>query len=278
MNTKITNLAQQKPKLSNKFEIMGILNATPDSFSDGGKFNTTYKLQNQIYNLLESGADIIDLGAESTKPGSYSVSAKEQWKRIESAISTLSRLSVKWSIDSSNFEVINKALDQGASIVNNVRGLLETKELKKIASYNCEYICMHMHQNPKTMQLQPLSSSAGLSKVEKFFSDSFQKLLEVGLSENRIWLDPGIGFGKDDSLNLQLMNSIPFFSKLYNITIGVSRKSWLQRTMGLHNFEERDIASKTMELGLVMLGAKRIRTHDVKGLATLKKAFYDFDQ
>jgi dihydropteroate synthase len=157
-----------------------------------------------------------------------------------------------------------RALDFGVDLINNVCSvLLPVDVLNKISSCDAAYLGMHIHLSPQSMQKEPLNYSQAFFEVEKFFANTSNYLQENGLDPSQIWLDPGIGFGKDDSANLNLLAQTSSFSKKYNIALGVSRKSFLTRIFAANSLSERDLASKALEFGLIASGAKIIRTHTV---------------
>lgn len=263
-------------KKKNPFLIMGVLNITPDSFSDGGKFIAPEKAIDQAYRLYEDGADIIDLGAESSRPGSQEVPMKEEWQRLEPVLKALQQSDIKaeLSVDSKKPDILLRSINYNVTYLNNIDGLVKDSYLTEIAKHkNVKYIAMHMHKTPETMQREPLKASEAISEVFQFMYRSHQRMIDAGFSPERIWLDPGIGFGKTDAANIQLLAKTHELAQKFNLTLGVSRKSWIGRTLSIKNPIDRDPPSKMMELGLAMAGAKMIRTHDVKALNDLRDLF-----
>jgi dihydropteroate synthase len=253
--------------------IMGIVNVTPDSFSDGNLFLDPKKASEQCFYLADDGADYIDLGAESSRPGASVITPELEWQRLEPVLDLLARrqLGAKISVDTTNSSTMLKATAAGAVMINNISGLADPETLVKLAAAGkTEYIAMHMAGTPDTMQKAPLRASDATKEVESFFATAKQELLEAGFVPEQIWLDPGIGFGKTDAANLNLMAETVPWSRKYNIALGISRKSWLGRTLDIACPTDRDKASKTMEFGLWIAGAKLIRTHDVKGLSVFR--------
>lgn len=259
--------------------LMGIVNITPDSFSDGGNYFDADQAINKAIELIEDGAHIIDLGAESTRPLALPVTPQEEWKRLAPVLSQLSLLkdhkSFKISIDTRHDETILKALAYPIDYINNVSGLADKQTLHEINRHSVSYIAMHMYKIPENMQLSPLSGLEALNTVSEFFVNSYQFLSACGFSHQRIWLDPGIGFGKDDRANLALLANIPAFSSKYQITIGVSRKSMFKRLLDLEKPESRDPVSKVTEFACWLSGAKMLRTHSVFSLAQMISLLQD---
>ena len=253
-----------------KFSIMGVLNLTPDSFSDGGLFCKTEDALKQVDHLIEMGAHYIDLGAESTRPQAISVSVEEEWARLESVLFELEKRnlsSVKISVDTKKAEIMRRLLDHNIHMINHVvEETLSDDLLEAIVKRGMEYMAMHIYKKPKNMQDTPLDEEEALMDVYTFFESYQKRLLSAGFKRESIYFDPGIGFGKTDRANLSLMNEVKNFSKDYQIAIGVSRKSFLGRTLGITSPAERDLPSKTLEIALTFLGAKIIRTHNIEAL------------
>ena len=171
-----------------------------------------------------------------------------------------------------------KATAAGVTMINNISGLADPETLRLLAAIqSIEYVAMHMTASPDTMQDQPLTAGAAPKVVEEFFVSAEAGLLAAGFSPDQIWLDPGIGFGKTDAANVNLIAQTVRWSSRFNLAVGISRKSWLGRTLGIPLPLDRDHASKTMELGLWIAGAKLIRTHDVKRLDVLRSLLLRVD-
>lgn len=254
---------------------MGIVNITPDSFSDGNNFLKPESAIAHAHSLISDGCDVLDLGAESTRPGAAALSWQEEWQRLEPVLRGLKAEipPSAISVDTRNPEVMLRAAQLGVGWINNVNGLADQETLKKLASYNLNYIAMHMHGNPKTMQDQALSRQDCATAVERFFSEAHEKLLACGFTQDRIFMDPGIGFGKTDAANLMLMSKAGDYSKAYNLVFGVSRKSMFGRLLDIPEPLERDKPSKVAEFALAMAGVNVIRTHNVKELAKINRVF-----
>jgi dihydropteroate synthase len=252
-----------------KYLIMGIVNVTPDSFSDGGNFLDPSLAVDQCVRLIDHGADYIDIGAESSRPGAVAITPDAEWQRLEPVLGLLAQrnIAAKISIDTRNPQTMLKAAQAGISMINNICGLADSDTLKQLAATDkMEYLAMHMSGSPGDMQNKPLAAAAARVAVENFFHSADRELRDAGFAEDEIWLDPGIGFGKTDAANVNLIANTRQWSRRFNIGIGVSRKSWLGRTLEIPVPKDRDSASKMLELGLWIAGAKLIRTHDVKRL------------
>ena len=250
---------------------MGVVNLTPDSFSDGGMFLNSADAVDHALALFEAGADLVDLGAESTKPGAKPVSPDEEWRRLEPVLERLSG-KVRISVDTRHGLTIRRAVDAGVVMINNVAGLADDETMAYAAkSGRVSWVAMHMAGTPETMQRNPLQAKPAVAEVTSFFERAEKALTAAGFSHDKIWMDPGVGFGKTDAANLALLAQTPRYSKRWNLLIGVSRKSLIGRTLQITDPLLRDGPSKMLELGSVMAGAHMIRTHDVKGLETFRK-------
>jgi len=249
--------------------IMGILNATPDSFSDGGLFDDTRTALGYIEYMVESGAGIIDVGGESTRPGSEPVAEKEELQRvipiIEQAVS--SHHQTLFSIDTTKYEVARKALEAGVHIVNDVSGLQKEPRLAGLcAEYGAGYILMHSQGDPKIMQQDPSYDNI-IEDISHFFRQQVEVAHQQGLKDDQIVLDPGIGFGKTLQHNLTILGNLGRFKDLgYPLLVGASRKTLLGQILGDRPVDERLIGSVAVHYQAIHDGAKIIRVHDVKEL------------
>lgn len=253
--------------------VMGVLNVTPDSFSDGGEFLDTDSAWTKFNDLVSQGADIIDIGAESSRPGAKAIDQEEEWGRLKPLLERASRTSLKVqiSIDTRKPELMIRSLDYGIHFVNDIEGARDHKALEKLAkSKDLSYICMHMHGTPETMQKAPLAGLTGLEDIDRFFEHRTTLLRESGFDDRRIFMDPGFGFGKSDDLNTKIIAAVePWTASGRKIVMGVSRKSYFARTLGLSNPLDRDPPSKMVELATALMGASIVRTHDVKTLKAI---------
>lgn len=253
---------------------MGILNVTPDSFSDGGLFTNVDTALNQIEKMVNDGATIIDIGGESTRPGADPVSVDDELERtipvLKQAVKRFS--DTLFSIDTTKYEVADEAINAGAHILNDVSGLEKEPRFVDLCSKSeCAYICMHSQGDPKTMQNNPTYSDV-LDDIYTFFEKKISQLNAGGV-EN-IMLDPGIGFGKSVEHNSRLIGDLDHFSSLkYPILVGASRKSMIGKILGSRDVDERLIGTIAIHYHCLIKGASIIRVHDVKEAADSVKIF-----
>jgi dihydropteroate synthase len=243
--------------------VMGIVNVTPDSFSDGGQwFNPKHALDHALQ-LIDEGAGIIDVGGESTRPGAATVSLEEELKRVVPVVSALAALvTVPISVDTSRPEVINAVLAAGASMINDVRALREPGALAAVATSTAGVCIMHMQGEPSTMQAAPEYRSV-FSTVSEFLAERSLACEKAGIPRDRLVIDPGIGFGKSVAHNLELLARLAEFSALQlPILVGVSRKSIIGAVTG-RPVEQRMAGGVAFTTAAVLAGASIIRAHDV---------------
>lgn len=244
--------------------IMGIVNVTPDSFSDGGNFFSTEKAIEHGQKLIKDGADILDIGGESTRPGSSKVSIDEELKRVMPVVESFVDKEILISVDTSKPEIMQCAIDGGADMINDVNALRAPGALELVAANSHVLIClMHMQGNPSNMQLKPHYGNV-IQEVFAFLQERVQAAVAVGISKNRLAIDPGFGFGKTLKHNWALLNGLRYFTKLdVPILVGLSRKSMLGAITG-NPTDLRVHESVTAALLAVDKGAKIVRVHDVK--------------
>lgn len=246
--------------------VMGILNVTPDSFSDGGRFFDSKKAVRHSLAMVNDGADIIDVGGESTRPGSRGISAGEELRRVIPVIKALAQRSrVPISIDTMKSEVADEAIRAGATIVNDVSGLKYDNKMASVAAkHDVSLIIMHMRGTPRNMQLSPRYRDT----VRDIISDlrlAISKAVKAGVDSRKIVIDPGIGFGKTLRHNLEILNRLEEFKELKApICIGTSRKSFIGRVLGVEDPGERIIGTVATCVIALMKGARLIRVHEVK--------------
>jgi len=264
----------KKFDLEKKHLIMGILNVTPDSFSDGGEYFLKENAQTRVKEMIVQGADIIDIGAESTKPGSLYITEEEEWYRLAPVIQEISKIkNIVFSIDTNKSEIARKCLELGANIVNDVSGL--KKDLKMasvVADFDAKVIIMHSIENPATMQKDPCYKDLIL-EIKIFFEQQIDFALKNKIKENNIFLDPGIGFGKTLEHNLTLLNRLDSFKDLgFPIVFGASRKSFIGEIL---NKEVPDRLSGSLVSAVIAMenGANILRVHDVKETYDAVKIF-----
>ena len=246
-----------------KPRVMGIVNVTPDSFSDGEKFNTTEKAIEHALQLVEEGADILDIGGESTRPGATPVPPDEELNRVIPVIEGLRHVGVPLSIDTYKPQVMQAAIVAGADIVNDVCALREPQALEIVAASQAGVCLMHMQGRPQTMQADPQYDDV-VKEVKDFLAERLAAAEQAGIDRSRIVLDPGFGFGKRTAHNLTLLNHLNDIQALgLPLLIGLSRKSILGQVVGL-SVDERLHASIAASVISVMKGASIVRVHDVK--------------
>lgn len=248
----------------NKSYVMGILNVTPDSFSDGGKYINSGDAVKHALGMIADGADIIDIGGESTRPGSESTTAEEEMQRLLPVIEgiLLQKPDTIISVDTTKSKVAESTLACGAKIINDISALtFEPEMIEVIKKYNAGYVLMHMQGMPKNMQDNPKYDNL-IKEVYNFLYEKLQLLSKYGIKET--FIDPGIGFGKSVDDNFEIIKRLDDFKSLGSpILIGVSRKGFIGRTLVLE-VTERDTATAVVEAIAVKNGAKIIRTHNVK--------------
>ncbi len=252
--------------------IMGVLNVTPDSFSDGGKFFSLDDAVAQGYKLFEEGADILDIGGESTRPFSNPVSEEEEILRVVPVIEKLSRrIPIPISIDTTKAGVAEQAIKAGASMINDVSSLSFDPKMASIAAdYAVPVILMHMLGNPKTMQIEPTYDDL-IGEIKTFFENAIDQAENKGISRSKIIIDPGIGFGKTVGHNLLLIQRLYEFKTLkVPIMIGTSRKAFIRNLLKDNTAEEINADSAMVESGTqasvaaaILNGAHIVRVHNV---------------
>lgn len=259
------NETQQHRLLAADVVVMGILNVTPDSFSDGGQYNQLDKAQAQAERMLASGADIIDVGGESTRPGAQAVAADEELERVIPIIERLAAKGVTVSLDTTKPEVMVAGIRAGAKIINDVNALQAPGALSAVAEYPEVSVClMHMQGQPRTMQNNPRYENV-VSEVYDFLSERIAACEKAGISRERVIVDPGIGFGKSPAHNLQLLNQLATFRALQcPLLIGISRKSLIGHLLGIKDPEQRVIGSVAAAVMAFQQGASIFRVHDVE--------------
>ncbi|MCG7536867.1 dihydropteroate synthase [Pseudoalteromonas sp. OOF1S-7] len=246
-------------------QIMGIVNVTPDSFSDGGKYSRADSAVKHGLSLLSQGASMLDIGGESTRPGAPDVSLEQELERVIPAIEGLRAQSdCIISVDTSKAEVMMAAIEAGADMINDVRALQEPGALDIAARYDDVPVClMHMQGQPRTMQLEP--SYQNLFKdIHAFFESRITRCTEVGIARERLILDPGFGFGKTLEHNFSLLGQLSYFAELkLPILAGLSRKSMFGKLLN-RDTDERLAASLGGALLCAQQGAQILRVHDVQ--------------
>lgn len=248
--------------------LMGILNVTPDSFSDGGQFRAIDQAVARALQMEADGADIIDIGGESTRPGAEPVALREELGRTIPVLRRLSRqLRVPVSIDTTKSEVARQALDAGADIVNDISGLTFDPAMIDVCRAADAGIClMHILGTPQTMQLDPRYENV-VAQVSEFLQQQVDRCLMAGIPAERMCVDPGIGFGKTADHNLELLRAIPKLQKDLQrpVLIGHSRKRFLSKILG-RSVDEREAGTIGVSIALAELGVDILRIHDVRSV------------
>ncbi len=258
--------------------IMGVLNVTPDSFSDGSKFYTEEHAIEHALQMERAGADLIDIGAESTRPGSEGISAEEEWRRLFPVLSGLRRLlKIPISIDTQKAEVAETALDAGAEIINDISGLKSDPRIAKVAArHRVPLILMHMRGEPGTMQKGPFACDV-MKDVLHSLRESISIARKAGVAKSQIILDPGIGFGKSFAQNYEVLHEMPQLAKLgFPLLVGTSRKGFLGATLARDGkpapAEERIWGTAATVTASILNGAHIVRVHDVAEMTQVARA------
>ena len=249
--------------------IMGIVNVTPDSFSDGGDLYDNAQLDlnktlHVIEKMLADGADIIDIGGESTRPGAAVVSTQQELDRVIPVLeAVVERFDALVSVDTSTAEVITESSKKGASLINDVRALGREGALAAAASSQLPICLMHMQNQPQTMQIEPTYTDV-VAEVLAFLDERKYICMKAGIASQKIILDPGFGFGKTLAHNLTLFGAIDqFVATGHPVLVGVSRKTMIGQMLGLENTDERLMGSVALALLAAQRGAAILRVHDV---------------
>lgn len=242
--------------------IMGVINITPDSFSDGGHYFDPDRALDHARRLVEAGADILDIGGESTRPGSLPVDLDEELRRVMPVLEKLALLPVPVSVDTCKPEVMRRAVDAGAAMINDINALRAPDALNVMAGASSAVCLMHMRGEPRTMQQDPHYQDV-VAEVSAYLAERVLAATQAGIARNRIVVDPGFGFGKTAQHNLTLLRELRRFEALgLPLLVGLSRKSVLGRITG-RSPPERDAASAAAALLAVQRGAAIVRVHDV---------------
>ena len=257
-----------------KPSIMGILNLTPDSFSDGGKYNKNTKSLKHISEMITSGATIIDVGGESTRPGSKTINPLEEWRRVKFVLKKFKKKYKKTclSIDTRKSDLMIKSIKHGADIINDVSGFnYDQNALTKLKKYNIAKVLHHMQGTPNTMQINPTYKNVLLD-----IYDFFERKINKNFDNKKIVLDPGIGFGKNLKHNLTLISKISLFHSLgFPVLVGTSRKRFINQISGKYDSNDRTGGTIASVLYLLSQGVQIFRVHNVKevkqGILVFKK-------
>ncbi len=272
---KITNL-----KFNNLPIFMGILNITPDSFSDGGKYNKKDSARKQINKLIFDGAKIIDVGGESTRPGSKEILQTEEWLRVNKVMSYLKSKNFFTSLDTRKSFVMKKALKYKLDLINDVSGLSYDKEtINFLKDSKLPFVLHHMKGNTENMQKNPTYNNV-LLDIYDYFEDKLQLIRRKGIKHNNIILDPGIGFGKNMKHNITLINNISIFHSLgLPLMLGISRKKFIKDISGQNDSKQRIGGTVSSSIFSMLQGIQILRVHDVnevrQGIKVFNKLNYN---
>ena len=254
--------------------LVGILNLTPDSFSDGGKYNNTKSALNRINLLLRAGCKIIDIGGESTRPGSKGIDKNIEWKRIKNLIKRIKNYKFLLSLDSRKTFIMRKAIKYKLNIVNDVSGFsYDNQTIKFLKDTNLPLVINHSKGDPETMQKKPSYENV-LLEIYDFFVKKILLLRNSGIKHNNIILDPGIGFGKNLKHNITIMNKISIFHSLgFPVMLGSSRKRFIKYISGKNDSKNRLGGTLASSIHAVMNGVQMIRVHDFNEITQGLKVF-----
>jgi dihydropteroate synthase len=280
INKDIKKILKKKKNFSNfNFNeipnIMAVLNLTPDSFSDGGIFNKKNLGYKQAINLFKLGSKIIDVGGESTRPGSKEIKIKDEWNRIRLTLKKINK-KIPISIDTRKSEIMKKGIKEGAKLINDISGLGFDKEsIKVLKKYNTPFVIHHIQGIPSTMQKKPKYKNV-LFDIYDFFEERINYTRINGIKHNNIILDPGIGFGKNLKHNMNLISNISIFHSLgFPILLGISRKKFIKDISGINDSKNRLGGTISSSVFAMMQGVQVLRVHDanyvIQGIKVFKK-------
>ena len=244
--------------------ILGVLNLTPDSFSDGGKFNSKKKGINHAVHLLNSGANLIDVGGESTRPGSKMIRENLEWQRINKILKLLLKKKIPISLDTRKSKIMSKGINLGVKLINDVSGLdFDSETLNVLKKYKIPFVIQHSQGVPENMQKNPKYKNE-LLDIYDFFEKKIKLLRSKGIKHDKIILDPGIGFGKNLKHNMSLIRNISIFHSLgFPILVGNSRKRFIKELSGKNDSKFRNGGTIASSIYLMMQGVQILRIHDV---------------
>jgi dihydropteroate synthase len=269
-------LPKRRIEFSGQPALMGIVNVTPDSFSDGGQFDNTVAAVKHALQLADDGAAILDIGGESTRPYAAEVSTQEELNRVIPVIEQLAKkTTVPISIDTSSAVVARAAIDAGAEIINDVTGLTNDSEMPDVAARTNVGVCaMHMQGTPQTMQDNPQYNDV-VTEIHEYLQSRLDQLIEQGIEQSRICLDPGIGFGKSHQHNLQLLKSCHQFHTLgAPLLVGHSRKGFIAHVLDDRECE-RTSGTIGTSIALATQGVQVLRVHDVAEVQRALTMFFE---
>tara|TARA_A100001011_G_scaffold169705_1_gene178662 strand:+ start:501 stop:1553 length:1053 start_codon:yes stop_codon:yes gene_type:complete len=274
----LKNIRSKKKNFSNlNFKkipnILGVLNLTPDSFSDGGKFNSKHKGIKHAINLFNNGANLIDVGGESTRPGSRPISEKKEWARLNNILKILTK-KIPLSLDTRKSIIMERSIKLGVKLINDISGLsYDSNTLGVLKKYKIPFVIQHSKGTPENMQNKPNYKNE-LLEIYDFFEDKIKLLRSYGIKHNNIILDPGIGFGKNLKHNMSLIKNISIFHSLgFPILVGNSRKRFIKEISEKNDSKSRVGGTMASSIYLMMQGVQILRIHDVNELMQGIKVF-----
>tara|TARA_B100001996_G_C18648553_1_gene588471 strand:+ start:711 stop:1766 length:1056 start_codon:yes stop_codon:yes gene_type:complete len=285
INKDLLNISKKKKNFSKlNFtklpNIMGVLNLTPDSFSDGGKYNKKLLGYNHATKLYKDGSDIIDIGGESTRPYARKISSIEEWRRIKLTLTKLKKKNIPISLDTRKSLIMKKGINLGVKLINDISGLkFDNQSIQIIKSKNIPFVIHHIQGNPLTMQDKPKYNNI-LLDIYDFFEERIKFIRSKGIKHNNIIIDPGIGFGKNLKHNITLISKISLFHSLgFPILLGISRKKFIKDISGENDSKERLGGTIGSALFAIMQGVQILRVHEtneiIQSIKTFKKLIYN---
>jgi dihydropteroate synthase len=263
--------AALEASLARKTLVMGVVNVTPDSFYDGGRLTDPMAAARHAKQLIDDGADILDIGGESTRPGSEPLSADQEQARVLPALERVRALGAPVSVDTYHASTARRALEMGAAMINDITALRgDPGMVEVVARAGCRYVLMHMQGNPRTMQDAPRYDDV-VSDICRFFEERMAFAVGHGVAESAIWLDPGFGFGKTAEHNLVMLRRLEEFKRFGRpLVIGTSNKGTIGKVLGLPVGERTEGTAATVAVA-VWNGADCVRVHDVRAMARVAK-------
>ncbi len=269
----LSHIQRLQQTLPQRTLVMGILNVTPDSFYDGGRYADTQSAVQRALQMVQEGADIIDIGGESTRPGSQPVPEEEELRRVIPVIEAVrAQVDVPISIDTTKSSVAVRALQAGACLVNDISGLGFDPHMAQVVAEHGAMCCiMHIQGTPQTMQVNPQYADV-VGDISAYFEQRLALAERAGIARNRIWLDPGIGFGKRVEHNLEILRRLREFTRFgLPLLIGVSRKSFIGKVLGDLPVAERLEGTAAAVAVAIMNGANVVRVHDVQAMVRVAR-------
>ena len=253
--------------------IMGVLNVTPDSFSDGGKYNKSFASKKHLKHLFESGAHLVDIGGESTRPGSKSINSKVEWSRIKNILKNFDKKKVI-SLDTRKSDIMEKGIILGVKLINDISGLSYDKNtISILKKYKIPFVLQHSLANPDVMQKNPKYKNV-LLDIYDFFEEKIKFLRKVGINHNNIIIDPGIGFGKNLKHNITMIKNISIYHSLgLPILLGISRKKFIKDISMNNDSPSRIGGTISTSIFAMMQGIQMLRVHDVNEINQGVKVF-----